>query len=47
MATPRDPVNNGLLVLGTSNCIGPTSLVEKLGAKIRTNLSVGACSSLL
>ena len=47
----RDPkVKMDVLVLGTSNCIGPTSFVEKIGTKIGvklTNLSVGACSSTL
>lgn len=39
-----------VVVLGSSNCIGPASFVEKLGTKIGTkpiNLSVGACSSTL
>jgi hypothetical protein len=51
MAILRDPqVNMDVLVLGTSNCIGPNSLVEKIDAKSGmklTNLSVGACSSTL
>jgi glycosyltransferase involved in cell wall biosynthesis len=37
-----------LVVLGTSNCVGPNSFIEKVaartGARVR-NLSVGACSS--
>jgi len=39
-----------VLVLGTSNCIGPASYAEKTGARLGvslTNLSVGACSSTL
>jgi hypothetical protein len=47
----RDPqVDMDVLVLGNSNCVGPTSFVEKIDAKLGvklTNLSVGACSSTL
>jgi glycosyltransferase involved in cell wall biosynthesis len=43
-------VNTNVLVLGTSNCVGPNSFVEKLAAKLGVtlaNLSVGACTSTL
>jgi hypothetical protein len=39
-----------MLVLGTSNCVGPSSFIEKAGAKSAVhvrNLSLGASSSML
>ncbi len=44
----KDPLE--ILAVGSSNCIGPNSFIEKAGAVLGTrvqNLSIGACTSTL